>query len=168
VIARNRQCRLLRRHRLPGPTPRSSLRFGMRAFRNSRTSSEFYRVAPISSTSLLPAPVLNQGPFPPPALPGLLSTTGLSATPSRPVYPSPASGWSSRPTTRWGFPCCARFPCVHAVVTTPAQRLGAYFALFPSRISLPRYGRRVGLRNDLFEACSTFTRVTACTLALSP
>src|SRR6478735_9203066 len=42
------------------------------------------------------------------------------------------------------------------------------FAHSPSRISLPRKGRRVGLRIDLFEACSTFTRVTACTLALSP
>src|SRR5499427_2902154 len=29
-------------------------------------------------------------------------------------------------------------------------------------------GRRVGLRIVLFEACSAFTRVTACTLALSP
>jgi len=38
----------------------------------------------------------------------------------------------------------------------------------PSRISLPRHGSRVGLRIVLFEACSAFTRVTACTLALSP
>jgi len=37
-----------------------------------------------------------------------------------------------------------------------------------SGISLPRYGSRVGPRIDLFEACSAFTRVTACTLALSP
>jgi hypothetical protein len=36
------------------------------------------------------------------------------------------------------------------------------------RISLPRKGRRVGLCIFLFEACSAFTRVTACTLALSP
>src|SRR5262250_409291 len=42
------------------------------------------------------------------------------------------------------------------------------FAHAPSRISLPRKGRRVGLRIVLFEACSAFTRVTACTLALSP
>jgi hypothetical protein len=41
----------------------------------------------------------------------------------RPACPSPASGWSS-PTTPWGFPCCLRFPCVHAAATTPAQRLG--------------------------------------------
>src|SRR6266850_3322106 len=38
----------------------------------------------------------------------------------------------------------------------------------PSRVSLPRKGHRVGLRIVLFEACSAFTRVTACTLALSP
>src|SRR5207253_10447492 len=37
-----------------------------------------------------------------------------------------------------------------------------------SGISLPRYGSRVGLRIVLFEACSAFTCVTACTLALSP
>ena len=44
-----------------------------------------------------------------------------------------------------------------------------YFIAHPtSRISLPRYGRRVGPRIDLFEACSAFTHVAACTLALSP
>src|ERR1700756_4164944 len=42
------------------------------------------------------------------------------------------------------------------------------FAHSPIRVSLPRYGRRVDLRIVLFEACSAFTRVTACTLALSP
>ena len=29
-----------------------------------------------------------------------------------------ASGWSSL-TTPWGFPCCVRFPCVHAAANTP-------------------------------------------------
>src|SRR5213079_574813 len=38
----------------------------------------------------------------------------------------------------------------------------------PSHFSLPRYGSRVGLHIVLFEACSAFTRVTACTLALPP
>src|SRR5262249_28273719 len=42
------------------------------------------------------------------------------------------------------------------------------FARQPSRVSLPRKGHRVGLRIVLFEACSAFTRITACTLALSP
>src|SRR5271170_4905452 len=38
----------------------------------------------------------------------------------------------------------------------------------PGRVSLPRKGRRVGLHIVLFEACSAFTRVAACTLARSP
>src|SRR5258706_9168501 len=38
----------------------------------------------------------------------------------------------------------------------------------PDRLNLPRYGSRVGLCIVLFEACTAFTRVTACTLALSP
>ena len=45
----------------------------------------------------------------------------------------------------------------------------AYSSLIaPSRVSLPRKGRRVGLHIVLFEACSAFTRVAACTLARSP
>jgi len=38
----------------------------------------------------------------------------------------------------------------------------------PSPISLPRIGEQVGLCIGIFEACSAFTRVTACTLAGSP
>ena len=56
--------------------------------------------------------------------------------------------------------CCRHYPGAAAGRTLrPAS---------PCRISLPRKGRRVGLRIVLFEACSAFTRVTACTLALSP
>src|SRR6516165_7887575 len=40
--------------------------------------------------------------------------------------------------------------------------------ILPDHISLPRFGGRVGLHIDLFEACSAFTRVAACTLARSP
>src|SRR5271167_3654244 len=38
----------------------------------------------------------------------------------------------------------------------------------PSRVSLPRKRRRVGLHIGIFEACSAFTRVAARTLAPSP
>jgi hypothetical protein len=55
-----------------------------------------------------------------------------------------------------------------AVANTPAQQLGSSLLKSPSHISLPRKESRVGLCIDLFEACSAFTRVTACTLALSP
>src|SRR5690242_12328741 len=38
----------------------------------------------------------------------------------------------------------------------------------PVRVSLPRFHFRVGLHIVLFEDCSAFTRVAACTLARSP
>jgi hypothetical protein len=38
----------------------------------------------------------------------------------------------------------------------------------PAVSAFPGRGRRVGLRIVLFEACSAFTRVAACTLARSP
>jgi hypothetical protein len=56
--------------------------------------------------------------------------------------------------------CCRHYPGTAAGRTLRSTS--------PSRISLPRKGCRVGLRSVLFEICSAFTRVTACTLALSP
>src|SRR5664279_523066 len=56
--------------------------------------------------------------------------------------------------------CCRQYPGVAS---------GRITSLISSRrISLPRYGSRVGLHIVLFEACAAFTRVAACTLALSP
>src|SRR4030088_3507722 len=55
--------------------------------------------------------------------------------------------------------CCRQYP------GAAAERIALLTS--PSRISLPRNGSRVGLRIVLFEACSAFTRVTACTLRLS-
>ena len=46
--------------------------------------------------------------------------------------------------------------------------MGIVFALLPSHISLPRYDGRAGPHTVLFEVCPVFTRVAACTLALSP
>jgi hypothetical protein len=56
--------------------------------------------------------------------------------------------------------CCRRCPGTAAGSTASL--------IPPSPISLPRNGSRVGLCIVLFEVCSAFTRVTACTLALSP
>src|SRR5229473_1344075 len=56
--------------------------------------------------------------------------------------------------------CCRHYPGAAAGRTLRSAS--------PNRISLPRKGCRVGLRIVLFEDCSAFTRVTACTLALSP
>ena len=115
------------------------------------TSCIRLELRPLSSTGITRLPQY-YGPLCHPKAPGL-SLTGLRL---------------ASLTTPRGFPCCLRFPGVHAVATTPAQRLDACFAHFPSPISLPRSRGRVGLRIVLFEACSAFTRVTACTLALSP
>ena len=46
--------------------------------------------------------------------------------------------------------------------------MGLVFARSPNRISLPRYDCQVGPHIVLFEVCTAFTRVAACTLALSP
>ena len=56
--------------------------------------------------------------------------------------------------------CCRHYPGAAAGRTLRSAS--------PSRISLPRKGCPVGLRIVLFEACSAFTRVTACKFALSP
>jgi len=55
---------------------------------------------------------------------------------------------------------------------SPIPRRGSWDHRFcscsPNHVSLPRKEGRVGPRIVLFEACSAFTRVTACTLATSP
>src|SRR5208337_1669757 len=58
---------------------------------------------------------------------------------------------------------------VHVLPPLPRRSGWASASLFsPSRNSLPRKRRRVGLHIVLFEACSAFTRVAARTLAPSP
>lgn len=115
---------------------------------------------PISCPFPLVASVLNQGLFPPLELPSFLGTTDLSVTPRCPTCPSPASGWSS-PTTPRGFPCCARFPCVHAAASTPAQRLCSYL-LNPTAVSVVP-DRVVGS-----TCASSFSRLARRSLALRP
>jgi hypothetical protein len=85
----------------------------------------------------------------------------------RPPCPSRASGWSSLTTSR-GLPRYVRFPCVHAVATTPAQRLSGPTSLIHSAVSA--FPERVvgSARASSFSRCSAFTHVTACTLARSP
>src|SRR6201981_3180695 len=52
------------------------------------------------------------------------------------------------------LPRCSRWACSSLVS--------------PNRVSLPRFHVRIGLHIVLFEVCSAFTRVAACTLARSP
>jgi hypothetical protein len=68
-----------------------------------------------------------------------------------------------------GLPVLRALSLVYMPSPIPRRsKLGASSARFPSRISFPRFQIRVSLRIVLFEACSAFTRVTACTLAPSP
>ena len=84
------------------------------------------------------------------ALPSFVGITSLSATPKRPACPSRASGCPSL-ATFWGFPCCARFPCVHAAATSLSG------PLLSSPDGSPAWGipRRQALRpadvKELFE-----------------
>jgi hypothetical protein len=74
-----------------------------------------------------------------------------------------------RPRPRLGASrvACAFLVCM--LPPLPRRSDWRYCIAHPSsHISLPRKGARVGLRIDLFEACSAFTRVAACTLARSP
>ena len=120
-------------------------------------------------TSFLPFNVpLNQGPFPPPALPGFLSATSLSVTLARPACPSPDAGWSVRRRPRGGLPVLLRLSsCMRAAATTPAEAQGACFALFPWNWQPSPFYRRVGFRIGTFEACQAFAHVAAHMLAES-
>src|SRR3979411_2907724 len=68
-----------------------------------------------------------------------------------------------------GFPVLRTLPLCTCCRHYPGAAAGRTLrSASPSRISLPRKGCRVGLRIVLFEACSAFTHVAPCTLALSP
>lgn len=84
---------------------------------------------------------------------------GLSVTGVRLVIPDHAAGL---PVLRALSLCTC---CRHY----PGTATGGTASLIPTRdVSLPCKGRQVGLCIVLFEACSAFTRVTACTLAQPP
>jgi hypothetical protein len=69
---------------------------------------------------------------------------------------------SQFPIMHWGFPCCVRFPCVHAAATTPVQRLGLLLA----HLAQPCQPSAEGVAGS---ACtSTFSRLARRSLALRP
>jgi len=58
--------------------------------------------------------------------------------------------------------------CLHAVANTPAGLMELVRSYRSTNFGLPTKPGRVGSCISLFEACSAFTHVTACTLAESP
>ena len=87
------------------------------------------------------------------------SAPGLSLTGVRLIIPDHASGF---PVLRALSlcTCCRHYPGAAAGRSLRSSH--------PTVSAFPGRGRRVGLHIDLFEACSAFTRVAACTLARSP
>lgn len=73
------------------------------------------------------------------------------------------------PSTVRGFPCCSTTPFTN--MPSPLPRWDCpvpYIAHLPGQLRPSPKFRRVGSHITLFEACSVFTRVTACLLAKSP
>ena len=99
------------------------------------------------------------------------SPVNASTAPSRAPPHDSGSGWFAIPSLYRTF-IDYSLPVSWRTMLPPLprrSRLAVLTSLIrPVDVSLPRYGSRVGLRIDLFEACSAFTRVAACTLALSP
>jgi len=113
------------------------------------------------------APALNRGPFPPPALPGFTGTTGLSAPPNGPACPSRAAGSRARPPTAGASRVALHLRVRAGRRHYPGGTAESFALPVQRRRPSPKLGW-VGSRIMSFEACSAFTRVTACSLAESP
>ena len=141
--------------------PKGPLR---RAVQLPRKSSELRGVVRLfanhlSSTSSKAR--LKQGSFPPPALPGFISTMTLSD--SHRVRIAASMKPKLHP---YGSPTLPASPLRRAMPTTPADRT-APVDTFYRPCCLPR-SWRVGIRNCTFEACSGFTHVMAHRIARPP
>ena len=88
--------------------------------------------------SLLRALSLNQGPFAPPALPGFIANTGLSATPYGPACSSRITRCGFTHPHRRGFPCCLPCPLTYMPSPLPRWELRVFRSSSPDAIGLPR------------------------------
>ena len=141
-------------------------------------SSESYSVlpdsSPITAPSLLHKPTRSKGPF-------LRRRYPASSV----LWPSPTPGLAAALADDVGgatlhqpraSPTRCRSPSPHAVLITPVDRCRCSLVVQlrdPARVSslpvLPSpFLRRVGVHIFTFEACSSFTRVTACKVAHPP
>jgi hypothetical protein len=68
---------------------------------------------------------------------------------------------------RWGFPCCVCFPVCACCRHYPGRTNGSCSLVLSHPLRPSPRERRVGSCIALFEACSTFILVTACTLTES-
>src|SRR6266436_10082158 len=92
-----------------------------------------------------------------------------TSPPPQRARPVPHGRPVDHPRSRIGASRVAFAFLVYMLPPLPRCSSWVYSSLIlPSHVSLPRKGHRVGLHIVLFEACSAFTRVAACTLARSP
>ena len=98
-----------------------------------------------------------------------VSSVLRASPPPQRARPVPHGRPVDHPCSRIG---ASRVACAFLVyMLPPLPRCSGWaysWLISPIRVSLPRKGHRVGLHIVLFEACSAFTRVAACTLARSP
>src|SRR5712671_2923489 len=92
-----------------------------------------------------------------------------TSPPPQGARPVPHGRPVDHPRSRTGASRVACAFLVYMLPPLPRCSGRAYSSLIsPSRVSLPRFHVRIGLHIVLFEVCSAFTRVAACTLARSP
>ena len=127
------------------------------------------RKASIACRSLLPAPFPDQGSFPPPALPGFISTTTLSATPRGRFRASRHHRWPAPPASHpKGFPVLHTTPLSHMPSPLPRRNrwVPASFA-FPNGGGLPRNSDGSASALPFSRPAQRSLHVTACALAKS-
>ncbi len=94
---------------------------------------------------------------------------GLSDTPDGPACPSRASGWRHASSAAGASRVAFDLLCRHAVAITPAgPQAGSVARPCACDGGLPHPIAGSAPTSTVFEACSAFTRVTACLLAESP
>jgi hypothetical protein len=108
-------------------------------------------------------------PLPSTGISGFVGTMGLSDFPDGPAWPSRVAGWEACLPPSGISRVAVALLCRHAVAITP---VGSWVRVVRSP-KAPRQRPspspcRVGSHIMLFEACSAFTRVTACLLAGLP
>jgi hypothetical protein len=138
--------------------PRIS-RFATATQRDRKVISVTRCYRPSSITALFPLSPAHQkqGPFPPPALPGLHGLTALS---DFRAGHHPSTTLKVRPSPNPDLPQLPRSPSPHAVLTTPVDRIGACRFL-PYPRGLPRL-------TGGSASTTSLSRPTQASLALRP
>ena len=115
-----------------------------------------FRLAPLSRPLSPSQTCPKSGPFPPPALPGIISTTGMSATPYGPACPSRAAGWCL-PTTAGASRVASDLLVYACRRQYTGGTVGCARCCLLQRRRSSLADHRVGSRIAVFEACSAFT-----------